>query len=452
MRIAAIAWCMLIPGLQVYLFRLTRPELLKNHMEGPSSFPVLLAELINSKRIKINYSDLTIEFWNGSKIFLCHCQYVKDLAKYQGAEIHVLLMDELTHFLEEKYRFLRGRLRLGALQLPEKYQGLFPRILCGSNPGSIGHNWVKLSFVDNAAPMQVREMEKTEGGMKRQFIPALLEDNPTLTENDPDYEFRLEGLGSPELVRAMRMGDWDIVAGGMLDDLWKRERHVIAAFPIPSSWYVDRSFDWGSSAPFGVAWWAESDGTEATMADGTKRSFPRGTVFLINEWYGWTGRANTGLKLLAVEIASGRDQEDGSRLLGILEREEWMRESGLIGKDASVSPGPADSSIFDAENGVCMADDMRKAGVRWLKADKSPGSRKTGWERLRKYLKASLSFPMEEPGIFIFNTCAQWIRTVPVLPRDTSKPDDVDSQAEDHMGDLTRYRIMNPPKKVWTVA
>jgi hypothetical protein len=451
MRIAAIAWCMLIPGLQVYLFRRTRPELLKNHMEGPTSFPILLGELINQKRIKINYSDLTIEFWNNSKIFLCHCQYVKDLAKYQGAEIHVLLMDELTHFLEEMYRFLRGRVRLGGLQIPEEYRGVFPRILCGSNPGSIGHNWVKLSFVDNAAQMQIREMPKGEGGMQRQFIPALLEDNPTLTENDPDYESRLEGLGSSELVRAMRRGDWDIVAGGMLDDLWKRARHVIQPFTIPSSWSLDRSFDWGSSHPFGVAWWAESDGTEATLADGTKRTFPRGTIFLINEWYGWTGRANVGLKLLAVEIASGKEQEDGTRLPGILEREEAMREGGLIGKDAEIKPGPADSSIYDAENGVCIADDMRKAGVKWIKADKTPGSRKTGWERLRKYLKAALKFPLEEPGIFIFDTCTQWIRTVPVLPRDANKPDDVDTEAEDHMGDLTRYRLMKI-KREWTVG
>lgn len=421
MRVAAIAWCGMVPNLQIYLFRRTLPDLLKNHLTGPTGFPVLLADAINRGYCAINYSRNRIEFSNGAKIHLCYCDYEKDIYKYQGAEIHVLMIDELTHFSEEMYRFLRGRVRLGGLKIPDGCPWRFPRILCSANPGGVGHNWVKLTFVDFAAPMEVKQATKPEGGMRRQYIPARLEDNPTLIENDPDYEDRLEGLGNPELVRAMRMGDWDIVSGGMLDDLWRRDTHVIEPFEIPSSWYVDRSFDWGSSKPFSVLWWAESDGTQASNG----RHYPPGTIFLINEWYGWDGRPNHGLKMLAVEIARG-----------IVEREaEWPLE---------VEAGPADSSIFDAENGVCIADDMAAESVGWLEADKSPGSRVTGWERLRKLLKASLQKPMEDPGLFVFSNSAQWIRTVPVLPRDQRKPDDVDTHAEDHAGDATRYRIMGP--------
>jgi len=428
MRVAAIAWCVAIPNLQIYLFRRTLPDLLKNHLTGPTGFPVLLAEWVNSGYCSINYSRNRIEFKNGAKIHLCHCDKESDVYKYHGAEIHVLMMDELTHFSETMYRFLRGRLRLGGLKIPDQYKGLFPRILCASNPGSIGHNWVKMTFVDWASPMEIKGAPRSEGGMARQYIPARLYDNPTLIETDPDYAYRLEGLGSPELVRAMMDGDWDIVAGGMLDDLWRRDLHAIDPFEIPSSWRIDRSFDWGSSKPFAVLWWAESDGTQAPNG----RHYPPGTVFLINEWYGWNGRANNGLKMLAVEIARG-----------IVERESlWPYR---------VEPGAADSSIFDAENGVCIADDMAAVGVHWLPADKSPGSRVTGWERLRKMLKAGLQRPMEDAGIFIFNHCAQWIRTVPVLPRDEKKPDDVDTDAEDHAGDATRYRIMTPVAE-WKTA
>ena len=49
-------------------------------------------------------------------------------------------------------------------------------------------------------------------------------DNPDLLRDDPGYRTRLKGLGSPELVRALEDGDWDIVAGGAVDDVWKRER------------------------------------------------------------------------------------------------------------------------------------------------------------------------------------------------------------------------------------
>lgn len=427
MRVAAIFWCLEIPGLQVYIFRRKLPDLFKNHMEGPTAFPVLLAQAIDEKIAWINYSKNFIAFSNGSKIHLCHCQHDTDVYNYHGAEIHVLLMDELTTFSEFVYRYLRGRVRLGGLKVPGKYRGLFPRILNGSNPGNVGHNWVKFTFIDGAAPMQIRQVDSKEGGMRRQYIPAKLSDNRALTENDPEYDQRLEGLGDPELVRAMREGDWDIVAGGMFDDLWRRPIHVIEPFEIPSSWRIDRSFDWGSSAPFSVGWWAETDGTKAPNG----RTYPRGTIFRIFEWYGWSGKPNEGCKLLAVDIAKG-----------IAERENnWKIKT---------RPGPADSSIFDTENGVCIADDMAKAGVKWTEADKSPGSRKNGAERIRKYLKASLKFPMEEPGLFIFDRCIHFIRTVPVLPRDQKNRDDVDSDAEDHVYDESRYRISQPKREVKT--
>lgn len=426
LRLAAILWCMMIPGLQVYLFRRTFPDLWKNHMEGPSGFPALLAPLMAAKRVSINLSDGVVAFPNGSKIFLCHCQYEKDVIKYQGAEIHLLLMDELTHFTQKIYRFLRGRVRLGGLKVPAEYKHLFPRIICGSNPGGVGHNWVKSSWVDMAAPMAIVRMDKKEGGMLRQYVPALLDDNPTLKENDPDYEDRLEGLGDPNLVKAMKTGDWNIVSGGMFDDVYSSTVHELEPFPIPFSWRIDRAFDWGSSKPFSVGWWAESDGTEATLPDGRKKAWPKGTLFRIAEWYGWNGQANEGCKMLAVEVARGIREREKDYPWGI-----------------RVQPGPADNSIFDAENGVCIADDMLKHGVRWERSDKSPGSRKTGWEAMRKMFKAAKKHPMEEPGLFVFNNCRDgFIRTVPTLPRDERKTDDVDTDAEDHAGDEVRYRCL----------
>lgn len=429
MRVAAIAWCTDIPGLQVYIFRRISDDLTKNHMEGPTGFPALLGEWVTAGHVKIRHQPTSIEFWNGAKIHLCHCQYEKDVIKYQGAEIHVLMPDELTHFTEKIYRYLRGRCRLGALKLPEKYIGKFPRIVAGTNPGGVGHNWVRSTFVDIAPPMTIVPQPKTEGGMRRQYIPARLGDNPTLQETDPDYIDRLEGLGRPELVKAMRDGDWNIVAGGMFDDVWRESSHVIQRFDIPAGWRIDRSFDWGSSRPFSVGWWAEADGTDAKLPDGTTRSFQRGTLIRIAEWYGWNGKPNEGLRMLATEVAAG-----------ILKAE---KEMGFAGR---VRSGPADSAIFDTQNGVCIADDMARIGVRWEKADKGPGSRKNGWERMRKMLKASMTHPMEEPGLLVFDTCRQFIRTVPVLPRSERDQDDIDTDAEDHVGDEVRYRITMPSR------
>ncbi len=425
-RAAACMWAAQIPGLQIYLFRRTFPDLWKNHMEGPNGFPNMLVNEIQNNNVKINYGKNTIEYWNGSKIFLCHCQHEKDMYNYQGAEIHVLLIDELTHFTDKIYRYLRGRVRMIGIELPQQFKNMFPRVLNGSNPGGVGHNWVKQTFVDYTSPYKVKRTLKKDGGMFRQYIPALLSDNPSLLKDDPDYVNRLQGLGDEALVAAMSKGDWDIVAGGMFDDLWDREIHVIIPFEIPYSWKIDRTFDWGSSKPFSVGWWAESDGTEATLRNGTKRSWPKGTLFRIAEWYGWNGEANKGLKMSNSGIAEGIKKRE--HILGITNR---------------VIPGAADSSIYDNEGGNCIATDMELTGIQWMKANKSPGSRSIGWQLLRDRLQASLKMPMEEKGIFIFNICsAGFIRTIPVLPRDKIKTDDVDTDSEDHTGDEVRYRLL----------
>ena len=129
-----------------------------------------------------------------------------------------------------------------------------------------------------------------------------------------------------------------------------------------------------------------------------------------------------------------------------------------------VRRGPADTGIFDDVNGVCIADDfeapipingIRHRGIIWEKADKGPGSREQGWEQLRKRLKATKRPDgrvgyREEKGLFICECCIQWLRTVPTLPRDEKKIDDVDSDAEDHCGDETRYRLRYETRTIMT--
>ena len=183
MRVAAIYWCAAIPGLQVYLFRRIRDDLVKNHMEGPKGFRALLADWVLAGFVAIVEDE--IRFWNGAKIYLCHCKDAKDVYKYQGAEIHVLLIDELTHFTEPMYRFLRSRTRMVGVTPPAALKGRFPRILCGANPGNIGHLWVKSSFVDGVRPLEIRRMPDEEGGTLRQYIPARLDDNPSMQSRRP---------------------------------------------------------------------------------------------------------------------------------------------------------------------------------------------------------------------------------------------------------------------------
>jgi hypothetical protein len=162
------------------------------------------------------------------------------------------------------------------------------------------------------------------------------------------------------------------------------------------------------------------------MSDGSLRHFPRGTLIRIGEWYGCKqGKPNVGLEMGA---------EDIGRQMLALQKERWP--------SLAIYPGPADSSIYDVQDGHCIADSFKKAGVQWVTANKGPGSRKNGWELMRERFGNAKRNPMEKPGLYVFDTCLDFIRTVPMMPRDEKKPDDIDTKAEDHIGDESRYRVL----------
>lgn len=445
-RVLACLLCGLIPGLQVYLFRRLHGDLNKNHMQGPKSFPVLLAPFIAAGLVQIVENE--IRFWNGAMIFLCHCQHEKDVAKYQGAEIHVLLMDELTHFTESIYRFLRQRVRAPGLRIPDSAAKMFrerfgldlrakiPLIICGSNPGSVGHQWVKASWVDLLEPFEVRQMSDQEGGMLRQYVPARLEDNPMLMTEDPGYEKRLQGLGSAELVKAFRHGDWNIIAGAFFDNV-RQDRHQLPSFTPPAHWTRFRSMDWGSAKPFSVGWWCVAEAEWVKFSDGSERMLPKGALIRYREWYGCQrdedGRPkpDAGLKLSAEAVARGIKS----------------REAGeTIDEQLSV----ADPSMWKEDGGPSIAERMLKCdpkqptalvGPRFRPAD---NTRIPGWQQVYARLQWE-DMEDQAPALYVTADCRDWWRTVPALQHDESKPEDIDTRMEDHAGDDTRYACMGRP-------
>jgi hypothetical protein len=318
-------------------------------------------------------------------------------------------------------------------------------VFATTNPFGAGHNWVKKRFI-NAAPMG--RILRTKINV---FNPQTKEREDILTtqthifgsyrENiylNPKYIADLVRMTDKNKRKAWLGGSWDVLSGGMFDDLWDSNIHKIRPFNIPPSWRIDRSYDWGSAKPFSVGWWAESDGSDYIDADGNQRSSVRGDLYRIYEWYGTSGKSNEGLNMLASTIAEG-----------IVEREL------LWGIHSRVIPGAADNSIFDVQNGNSIAGDMAKPvrlngkiypGVTWARSNKSPGSRIHGWQKVRLFMKGSIpeeGKPRENPGLFVFDRCTYTLDLLPILPRDEKIPDDVDTDAEDHIGDEVRYRALD---------
>jgi hypothetical protein len=125
-----------------------------------------------------------------------------------------------------------------------------------------------------------------------------------------------------------------------------------------------------------------------------------------------------------------------------------VREKNM-GIHGNIDRGPADYSIWDVENDNCIASDMKAEGIEFdqkgSKELKGPGSRKTGWEKMRQMLRNAQNHPWEKPVLLVTRRCRQFIRTIPTLPRDENDMDDVDTDAEDHIADETRYMCLYDP-------
>jgi len=378
----------------------------------------LLKEFIDDGLCSINFSNSYIKFDNGSLISLNHCNYEADLENYLSAEFHILLIDESTTFTEKMIRFLRSRVRVGSLKVPEQFIGCLPFILYATNPRGIAHAYFKRHFVDAAEPDTPFLAPVEEGKMNRCFVPSLLSDNPHIED---EYADRLRGLGDPDVIDAYLKGDWSIIEGAALPTL-SRKHHIVDATSCCTSWRVFRAYDYGYSAPYFVFFYMIASGESKT-----KFNPPKGSIIIHTEIYGADER-DEGLKE-DVAITGGKIR---------------VHES-LHYPYTSVNAGPADSSIFAREQGPSIADNI---GVPFEPSDKTPGSRILGLEEARKYLYNAINFRHEKPGLYFTNLVPKGFAQLMVLQLDEKKVEDVDTNGNDHSWDVLRYIVLNKSKEI----
>lgn len=391
-----------------------------------------------------NQSDKVWTFPDGEQLLMRYMERPQDYRNYHGHAYPWIGFEELTTWADDQcYKLMMSCCRSTMPGMPRRFRAT-------TNPYGVGHNWVKLRFGLPVPPQAIignvidYQMDDPISGKKitlhRVAIHGDLSENKILLHTDPEYPARIaEAARNEAEKRAWLYGDWDVVAGGMFDDIWfeAKNRVVVPRFKVPREWRIDRSFDWGSARPFSVGWWAESNGEDLTFEDGRTISTVPGDLFRIHEWYGWSGEPNEGSKMLARDIAKG-----------IRQREiDW----GIADR---VSTGVADSAIFSTEDGHSIADELGASirldsgetvsGLKWHPSDKGKGSRAQGWEIMRKRLAATVpqGGPREEPGLFVVGPeCPHFLRTVPTIPRSDKNLDDVNTDAEDHVADEVRYRV-----------
>lgn len=402
-----------IPHYRAIIFRKTYTQL--TDIIDKSRFIYKLAY----PKAKYNSTEHCWTFPSGAKIYFGQMQYVKDRVKYQGKAFDFIAFDELTHFTFDEYSYMFSRNRPSG-------PGTRVYMRAATNPGGIGHGWVKDRFITAATPMTpiveninvlTPDGKRIDMQRSRIFVPSTVFDNKILLENNPNYLASLQMLPSKERD-ALLYGSWDSFDGQVFRE-WtnnpdnyesRRWTHVISPFKIPKSWRIYRGFDWGYSKPFAVLWYAvDTDGK----------------MYQINEFYGTNGTPNVGIQMNAADIAANI-------------RKIEAEDENIKGHDIV---GIADPAIFEESMGESIARIMEKPPncILWRRGDHT---------RIAGKMQIHHRLSFDDDGdclLQIFNTCKHTIRTLPSLVYDETKTEDVDTKGEDHIYDAKRYVCMAHP-------
>ena len=350
---------------------------------------------------------------DGARLRFAYLERDADAEAYQGHSYTRLYVEEIGNFPSDKPILkLMATLRSGA--------GVPVGFRATGNPGGPGHQWVRARYID-PAPLGFKVFKDPLSGLERVYIPSRVKDNRYLGEN---YVQQLKASGSEQLVKAWLEGDWSIIDGAFFD-CWDSKRHIIRPFEIPRDWLRFRSGDWGSAKPFSFGWWA-------VVSEPYKAGdvwLPRGCLVRYREWYGMQpGKPNVGLKMHAEKVGEGI----------------WSREE----KDPKLSYGVLDPAAFAEDGGPSIADRIRdgsgkKIFFRAADNKRVPGrGAMGGWDQMRGRLEGDGD---GNPMIACFSTCVDSIRTIPALQHDDARPEDLDSDMEDHAADDWRYACMSRP-------
>jgi Hint domain len=339
-----------------------------------------------------NKNEKRFTFTSGACVEFDHLDGPDDHQGYNGQELRGICIDQCEEISFEVVQFLKAQVRTSD---PRYSEFLF--CFLTANPGGKHSDWVKTYFIKSCPPNTVvsTDVKLRDGRVKtttRALIPSALKDNPYLN-NDGNYEANLRTL--PEHMQRMYLdGDWDAVVGAYFAHVWRKDIHVIQSFPVSDAWEIKMGLDWGSTAPACALW-------------GTRDQ--DGVVYIIDEQYGpgITGRTwGEKLKDKFIRQQWGNKKRSVDEVYGLIDYHAFSKQ----GADG-MSPGQG----------------LMSCGFRLFDALKDRGA---GNEQVLERLLLQTS---GKPRIYIFgDRCPNLVRTLPSLRGDPNKPDDVDSDQEDH--------------------
>src|SRR6266699_2490815 len=405
-------------GCDTLLLRRTYPEL------ESSLLAYFRRDVPRAMYKSYNESKHLVTWTNGSTTRFGYCRNENDVYQYQGAEFLFIGIDELTHFTLKQWQFLTSRNRC-------PLRGRFPCMAGATNPGNIGHAWVKALWVDHVPPPGFERPELYDP-RDYDFIRARLDDNP-IYANDAAYRRTLEAL--PEhLRRAFLEGDWNVFAGQYFD-IFDVGRHTARPEEIRLEPWWPRwiSIDWGFQHPSAVYWHCAIPSTasgavaqafrpEAFSLDGGAPAAKRKPLTPEGVSYSNAARIVTyrefvqnGLspRMLAQAIAERSGRENI--------REIYLSPDAFAHRtaEASIAEQLGDVLVANGSPRPAPADDDRIGG----------------WQLMYQLLESN--------AWVITENCAKLIECIPQLVRDDRRQEDIRKVDGDDPADAARYGLVS---------
>jgi hypothetical protein len=382
------------PGIHIGAFRRSYPELEVSFFDELPK--VDFARPVGARWLA---GKNTLLFRNGSFIRFRYAETLDDVSRQQGSEYQLLLIDEAGLVLPGVIEYLEERQRTSNTGIPVL------GVRLASNPGGHGHSALKARFIDPTGYGAHSVVD--EQGRPTEFIPAKYLDNFHLNAS---YLAQLTAIKDPARRAAMKDGNWDVFIGQVFEE-WDHDRHVVPRTTLPPTWERWAGIDYGRSAPWAVLWFA---------VDGDHR------IWLYREAY------ETGVGV--------RDQ--ARRILAL------EREAGETYVRHAIDP----STMNHLTDGLSIYEEYAQEGLPCIAAGHD---RLAGWAKLHdalsdgpicrvhEYLRQQGKWHQDScPMLHVLDgTCPNLVRTLPDLPYDKTKVEDVDSKVEDHAADALRYAL-----------
>lgn len=385
------------------VFRKTIPDIEKYFVERALEvFPAHTYRYNKQKRIMTFLA-------TGSQVEFNYCESESDLRNYQGAQWDFLAIDEFTQHSEYVFKYLFMRMRTRKPGWKVKFFG-------GSNPGGIGHTWVKRIWID-------RERTPEEEKFVWAFIPARLEDNPKMLEINPHYEDQLMMLPDEVMRKALRWGDWNIFAGQFFSEL-RQDLQGFNPFEIPRTWNRYLEIDYGYDHPSVCHWNAVDE---------------EGDVWKYKEL---VVRQKTYTRFAEMILEMCEEEEKFE--YAVADPSIWAKKGNRQG----LSGAEEMQNVFDRD-------------TRKIVLTEANNDRVNGWgimrEWIKPYAKANPHTGQKSVAtrMHISTGMTFWWKKVPELQRDPKKPEDVLKSTVinpdgtigycDDSGDATRYGCMSRP-------